>query len=234
MSPPVPMSGDKSAAAMNLTPALPDDDVVRLVARFYEINLTDPLLTHYFTQSKMTALRAKFARFVVHGLAGLPMDRPRLRRIHCRLGIGDIEFAACAKNLLTALSEQPQLESKLKDQLLLLLWELESDIVVEDGVPMLDDNVAIDGSLTRTSNRQTASTTSYSRHKSSMYSSHELESITDTSFSANHTSSDVIYLDDLQEIAVQRDAVQTAAVTASSNASKPFQKRSGWRSLLPW
>ncbi|KAI9593156.1 hypothetical protein BDF19DRAFT_448752 [Syncephalis fuscata] len=222
--PPIAMSSGKSAA-LDLTPVLPDADVVRLVARFYEINLTDPMLTHYFIQSQMSSLRAKFARFVVHGLAGLPVDRPRLRRIHRRLGIGDIEFAACAKNLLTALAEQPALETKLKDQLLLLLWELEADITVEGGVPLLDGSG--EGSNTKGSHHGTSS------HRTRSYSTYGLGSGTGSSSGADK-SGDIIYLDDLQEIAAQRNTTATSSIPQNSPLLLSPRIRPGWRSLIPW
>ncbi|RKP08523.1 hypothetical protein THASP1DRAFT_29678 [Thamnocephalis sphaerospora] len=126
----MPLAKKANASALQLSEAMPDEAIVRLVRRFYELNLADPLLAPFFAGTNQAALRAKFARLVVNGLAGMPMNREALRRTHRHLGIGDIEFAACAKNLLKALGEHRCLDSDSVSSLVSLLLDLESDIVV--------------------------------------------------------------------------------------------------------
>jgi truncated hemoglobin YjbI len=108
---------------------LSDAAIAQLVRRFYELNLADPLLAPFFANTDQKALRAKFARLIVSGLAGASMNRAPIRRIHYRLGIGDIEFAACGKNLLTALGEQRSLSPESINKVVKLFWELEQDVV---------------------------------------------------------------------------------------------------------
>ncbi|RKP08524.1 hypothetical protein THASP1DRAFT_23500 [Thamnocephalis sphaerospora] len=205
---------------MQISDKICDKDIALLVRRFYELNLADPLLAPFFSTSNQKALRAKFARLIVSGLSGAPMNRAPLRRTHYNLGIGDIEFAACGKNLLTALGEQRTLDASSVSRVVSLFWDLESEVITPT------DQLHA---------HQSVSTTSSAMDMTVHSSDHGISS-------SGTDSEDEVYMNDL----MQRQPVNSASHhvpalsagkaygAASAGSFVAISKPSVWHSLKTW